>query len=337
MVQALCKLAGAEVVVSSEIHFRKIKTTGAMKVFDLGWGSDPEGKAEDPDREREDEKPENFWLAAPSADASFPAGRGLGQLHRRAGEDDELIPVRPTEKRARRRYLIVSQYALPHAGVVDQLGLHRSLGRAAVHHRRPQAGPAVPRRAGPALEARRDPPAKDPATDLPPRLSQTLDELLAGSSEKQIAMKLELSRHTIHNYVKALHQRFGVVQPRRAARPGRQGAGELHAEAEHGAAAGEGPRQGRRAAGVRAWLTSWHGRPAHASRQNCTAELHGRGAGATVENHANTKPGAVSHRPPRVRQHICLTSHFTDWPRQLRLGRAGVVEAAEELAALRVT
>ena len=23
-------------------------------------------------------------------------------------------------------------------------------------------------------------------------------------------MKLELSRHTIHNYVKALHQRFGV-------------------------------------------------------------------------------------------------------------------------------
>ena len=42
------------------------------------------------------------------------------------------------------------------------------------------------------------------------RLSQTLNELLAGSSEKQIAIKLELSRHTIHNYVKALHQRFGV-------------------------------------------------------------------------------------------------------------------------------
>src|SRR3954462_6165908 len=45
MVQALRKLAKAEVVVSSEIHFRKIKTTGAMKVFDLGWGSDPEGKS----------------------------------------------------------------------------------------------------------------------------------------------------------------------------------------------------------------------------------------------------------------------------------------------------
>jgi DNA-binding NarL/FixJ family response regulator len=52
--------------------------------------------------------------------------------------------------------------------------------------------------------------AKEPNSDLPPRLSQTLEELLAGSSEKQIANKLELSRHTIHNYVKALHQRFGV-------------------------------------------------------------------------------------------------------------------------------
>src|SRR3954451_25499816 len=30
MVQALRRLANAEVVVSSEIHFRKIKTTGAM-------------------------------------------------------------------------------------------------------------------------------------------------------------------------------------------------------------------------------------------------------------------------------------------------------------------
>ena len=31
-----------------------------------------------------------------------------------------------------------------------------------------------------------------------------------GASEKQIALQLELSRHTVHNYVKALHQRFGV-------------------------------------------------------------------------------------------------------------------------------
>jgi DNA-binding CsgD family transcriptional regulator len=43
---------------------------------------------------------------------------------------------------------------------------------------------------------------------LPPRLVQTLDLLLQGASEKQIAQQLDLSPHTIHDYVKALHRRF---------------------------------------------------------------------------------------------------------------------------------
>src|SRR5881296_1812227 len=73
MVQALRRLANADVVVSSEIHFRKIKTTGVMKVFDLGWGSDPEGQAWKIHTEREDERPENFWLAAMTSDKATTA------------------------------------------------------------------------------------------------------------------------------------------------------------------------------------------------------------------------------------------------------------------------
>ena len=46
--------------------------------------------------------------------------------------------------------------------------------------------------------------------DLPPRLRQTLEGLLGGDSEKQIAHRLGLSRHTVHVYVKALYKRFGV-------------------------------------------------------------------------------------------------------------------------------
>jgi len=200
MVQALRRLANAAVVVSSEIHFRKLKTTGAMKVFDIGWGSDPEGNTWKIHTEREDERPENFWLAAVAAPQKV------------AGEsaDEELVPVKPTEAVRGGRYLIVSQYALPHAGVVDQLGLHRGWDEqpfTAADHRlvrlfHVELGRLWKR------DALRQ--AKDPATALPPRLSQTLNELLAGSSEKQIASKLDLSRHTIHNYVKALHQRFGV-------------------------------------------------------------------------------------------------------------------------------
>ena len=48
----------------------------------------------------------------------------------------------------------------------------------------------------------------DPA--LSPRLRQTLDRLLAGDSEKQIAGRLKLSPNTVHVYVKALYRRFDV-------------------------------------------------------------------------------------------------------------------------------
>ena len=45
---------------------------------------------------------------------------------------------------------------------------------------------------------------------LSPRMRQTLDRLLAGDSEKQIALKLGVSPHTIHVYVKSLYRGFEV-------------------------------------------------------------------------------------------------------------------------------
>jgi DNA-binding CsgD family transcriptional regulator len=41
-------------------------------------------------------------------------------------------------------------------------------------------------------------------------MRQTLQRLLVGDSEKQIARCLGLSRNTIHVYVKALYRGFGV-------------------------------------------------------------------------------------------------------------------------------
>ncbi|HZN69415.1 MAG TPA: helix-turn-helix transcriptional regulator [Tepidisphaeraceae bacterium] len=201
MVLALRKLVNAEVVVSSEIHFRRIKSTGSMKVVDIGWGSNPDGSVWKIHTEREDEQPENFRLAT----AATPLENG--------GADDaaaELVPVRPLEKVHGGRYLILSQYALPHAGVVDQLGLHRTWSQppfSPAEHKLVRLFHVELGRLWKKDAIRR---AKDPTSALPPRLTQTLNELLAGSSEKQIAQKLELSPHTVHNYVKALHQRFGV-------------------------------------------------------------------------------------------------------------------------------
>jgi DNA-binding CsgD family transcriptional regulator len=42
------------------------------------------------------------------------------------------------------------------------------------------------------------------------RERQTLELLLAGNAEKQIAAQLSISRHTVHVYVKSLYKRFGV-------------------------------------------------------------------------------------------------------------------------------
>jgi len=52
----------------------------------------------------------------------------------------------------------------------------------------------------------------DPILDsLPRRLRTVLDELLrTGDSEKQIAARLKLSRHTVHEYVKSIYERLGV-------------------------------------------------------------------------------------------------------------------------------
>ena len=45
---------------------------------------------------------------------------------------------------------------------------------------------------------------------LSPRLRQTLDGLLSGEAEKQIAARLDISRATVHEYVGMLYQHFGV-------------------------------------------------------------------------------------------------------------------------------
>jgi DNA-binding CsgD family transcriptional regulator len=46
---------------------------------------------------------------------------------------------------------------------------------------------------------------------LSPRLRQTLDRLLTGDSEKEIATRLALSRTTVHDYIGALYRHFHVA------------------------------------------------------------------------------------------------------------------------------
>lgn len=50
----------------------------------------------------------------------------------------------------------------------------------------------------------------DPVESLPPRLKPVLRLLLDGDAEKQVAAKLGLSPHTVHQYVKVLYKTLGV-------------------------------------------------------------------------------------------------------------------------------
>jgi DNA-binding CsgD family transcriptional regulator len=56
-----------------------------------------------------------------------------------------------------------------------------------------------------------DAPRHDAQLDtLPARVRPVLRRLLAGDSEKQVANKLDLSPHTVHEYTKVLYRTFGV-------------------------------------------------------------------------------------------------------------------------------
>jgi len=200
MVKRLRRLFGAEIVISSEVHAQTTKVPGKLKVIDIGWGCDSEDTLWDIHTERDDENLEAWRIAAGQ----------LPEQPARAADAVIEVPVHPIKPVYGGKSFVLSQYSLPHISAVDQLGLHRAYGDepfSAAEHRlvrlfHTELGRLWKR------DVLRD--AGDPRQDLPPRLSQTLEELLQGRSEKEIANRLDLSRHTIHNYVKALHQRFEV-------------------------------------------------------------------------------------------------------------------------------
>lgn len=209
LVKRLRKMFAAEIVISSEVYFRTTATPGVMRVVDIGWGTGPDKNVWQIQTEQDNERPETYRLVTGSAlpGSLDPSGASGPGITLRPGEK---VPVRPLKPVYGGQCFILSQYALPHVGAVDQLGLHRAWGSkpfTPAEHRLVHLFHVELGRVWKHEVIRQ---AQDPSSDLPARLHQTLHELLQGASEKQIAIKLNLSQHTIHNYVKALHKRFNV-------------------------------------------------------------------------------------------------------------------------------
>ena len=55
-----------------------------------------------------------------------------------------------------------------------------------------------------------DAPSDPRVAALQPRLRKVMQRLLEGDAEKQVAAKLGLSKHTVHEYVKMIYQQLGV-------------------------------------------------------------------------------------------------------------------------------
>jgi DNA-binding CsgD family transcriptional regulator len=190
-------IVGADLVVSSEVHFRTSERPGVLRVVDVGWIWDREKDPYQVHTERH-ETPDAYWVT-------------LCKPETQARATGEVVAVRPRQRVRGGASFILSQYPLTHLGAVDQLGLHRYDTHhpfTAVEHKLVRLFHVELGRLWRA-SALHD--AEDASKELSPRLSQTLEGLLQGSSEKQIAFALGLSQHTVHHYVQALHKRFGVA------------------------------------------------------------------------------------------------------------------------------
>src|SRR2546421_2907619 len=112
MVQRLLQIVQAQVVVSSEVHFKNIPTRQTMQVVDVGWACNEDGTTWQIHVERDDEQPEHYWLATGKTPED-----GSGR-----------IPVKPAKKVYGGTVFLLSQYPLPPISAVGQLGLARAVG-----------------------------------------------------------------------------------------------------------------------------------------------------------------------------------------------------------------
>jgi DNA-binding CsgD family transcriptional regulator len=127
------------------------------------------------------------------SDAEWYASAEFNEYHRQSGIDDFLAAVAPMTGAS---VLAVTSSRALHSPRFESR--ERRLGRIFFRELGRHFGVNLLLRPGQDVEI------------LPPRLRQTLECLLDGDSEKQVALRLGLSRHTVHDYVKALYRHFEV-------------------------------------------------------------------------------------------------------------------------------
>lgn len=194
MARSLLKLLDAEIVISSEIYLSPTAEKGAWDVVDIGWGVDRTGHDWRIESKTRETNPQAYDLIV-QPDAEPIDGRA---------------PIAPQRAMYGGTSFILSHMPLPHINAVDQLGIHRAHGQSPFNASDHRLVRLLHVELGRFWKADVLDRTRDAHQSLAPRMKQTLALLVEGKSEKEIAFAIGISPHTVHNYVKALHQRFGV-------------------------------------------------------------------------------------------------------------------------------
>ncbi|MBC7785278.1 MAG: hypothetical protein H7144_15695 [Burkholderiales bacterium] len=195
MAKSLLRYFEAELVISTEIYVQPTSQPGQWSITDIGWGADTTGSEWRIESTTRENNPEIYNLV----------------INRRAEPADHHMAIAPAKPLYRGSAFMISSMPLAHISAVDQLGVHRAHGSPHFtnsDHRLLRLLHLELARFWRADVLRQ---TRDPHQSLAPRLRQTVDLLVAGKSEKEIAHAIGISPHTVHNYVKALHKRFNVA------------------------------------------------------------------------------------------------------------------------------
>ena len=106
--------------------------------------------------------------------------------------------------------LLICMHPLDH-NFSSNLGLHRRLGRTSFTEREKRIADAVFNGVTWLHNYGANEAVRATTLQLSPRERQTLVFVLAGHSHKSIAERMQISQHTVNDYVKQLHKHFGVA------------------------------------------------------------------------------------------------------------------------------
>jgi DNA-binding CsgD family transcriptional regulator len=207
LIEGLAKLVEADVYIWSSTAINHDVPGDFMTtcVIDGGWASETEQGP----------------VYAILADPEF-GRKAMGKLYQSMADgirttvgNGEVFPPDEQERlmeiwrRTGFEYFLLSMYPL-NKHFSSNLGLHRRIGKPNFGEREKAIVQTVFSQVDWLHQYGVNEEAREVALGLSPRERQTLIYLLSGCSHKTIAARMNISQHTVNDYVKQLHKHFGV-------------------------------------------------------------------------------------------------------------------------------